>query len=292
MHLTHASYKTCAAAVPLFFLLLQCIHSLLYTFVAQNVRAMGIRTKIMLGFMILGSMLFISGAISIFELTKLGRSVKGLIHDNYRSIDYSRSMLDALEQQENALLLFANGDSAAAVTKFYKAHQTIMSSLDSAYNNLNLKDEVSFVDSVKHHYSIFKSLAEDAFKEPDFSLNNYLTNLSTYTVTTTEHVKNLITINQQGLFNSAAFLETSAQRASMPGLIVIITSLIFTFVFTYLIHHYFVEPILRLTKGINDYVKYRKPFDVILETKDEFHSLKESIVSLISLQRAGSKKQD
>jgi len=56
------------------------------------------------------------------------------------------------------------------------------------------------------------------------------------------------------------------------------------------VHHYFVEPIIKLTKGINDYVKFRKPFDVVLETKDEFHSLKESILSLISLQKAGTKK--
>ncbi|HZJ73735.1 MAG TPA: hypothetical protein VFC87_02915, partial [Perlabentimonas sp.] len=105
-----------------------------------------------------------------------------------------------------------------------------------------------------------------------------------------EHVKNLITINQQDLSKSAAFLETSAQRASLPGLIVIVTSLIFTLVFTYLVHYYFVSPILRLTKGINDYVKFRKPFAVHLETKDEFHKLKESIVNLISLTKTSDRK--
>ena len=251
---------------------------------------MGIRTKIMLGFIILGSMLFISGAISIFELTKLGRSVKGLIYDNYRSIDYSRNMLDALEKQESALLLYANGDSAVAAEKFYKAHSIIVTNLDSAYMNLNLKEEEAYVDSVRVHYAAFMSLAEKSFNNPRFNLNDYLSNVSSYTMATSEHVKNLITINQQGLFKSAAFLETSAQRASMPGLIVIITSIIFTLVFTFLVHHYFVEPIIKLTKGINDYVKFRKPFDVVLETKDEFHSLKESILSLISLQKAGTKK--
>jgi hypothetical protein len=251
---------------------------------------MSIRIKIMLGFIILASMLFISGAISIFEITKLGKAVKGLIYDNYRSIDYSRNMLDALEEQENALLLFAEGDSVVAIKSFYKAEKLFYDNLDSASINLTLANELAFIDSVRLHYTKFIERTNESFRQKDFTLGLYLKEINPFVKTTSEHVKNLITINQQGLFKSAAFLETSAQRASVPGLIVIITSLIFTFVFTYLVHHYFVSPVLRLTKGINDYVKYRKAFDVQLETKDELYSLKESIVNLISILKSSNRK--
>jgi hypothetical protein len=244
----------------------------------------------MLGFIILASMLFISGAISIFELTKLGKAVKGLIYDNYRSIDYSRNMLDALEEHENALLLFAEGDSELALERFRNAEIMFNDNLDSASINLTLTNELAFIDSVNFYYSILIEKTRAAFQSNDFSLGFYLKEINPIINTTSQHVKNLITINQQGLFKSAAFLETSAQRASVPGLIVIITSLIFTFVFTYLVHHYFVSPILRLTKGINDYVKYRKAFEVQMETKDELYSLKESIVNLISILKSSNRK--
>lgn len=253
---------------------------------------MGIRTKIMLGFIILASMLFMSGALSIFELTKLGKAVKGLIFDNYRSIDFSRSMLDALESQEKSLLLFAQGDSARAMDKFTKSKAIFIANLDSASMNLTLDEELAFVDSVKICYSAFLIKSEEVFKSSTFSLEKYLIDIYPSAVKTSDQVKNLITINQRGLFNSAAFLETSAQRAIMPGLIVILTSLIFTFVFTYLVHHYFVSPIIRLTKGINDYVKFNKPFDVPLETKDEISNLKQSIVNLISICRNSIRKSD
>lgn len=253
---------------------------------------MGIRVKIMLGFIILASMLFISGSIQIFELTKLGRAVKGLIYDNYRSIDYSRNMLDALEKQENALLLFANGDSIVYKKKFIEAEHFFLASLDSATKNLTLPDEKLYIDSIRLFYSHFQNLANEALKSKEFTLGYYLREVNPSIITTSEHVKNLITVNQQGLFNSAAFLEASAQRALMPGLIVIITSLIFTFVFTYLLHHYFVSPVIRLTKGINDYVKFRKPFDVPLESKDELHSLKESIANLIAVIKTSIKKTE
>ena len=244
----------------------------------------------MLGFMILASMLFLSGGILIFELTKLGKSVKGLIYDNYRSIDYSKNMLNALDDQENALLIFALGDSLDYKIKYEMAEQFFMASLDSASKNLTLPDERLYIDSIRLNYSQFQHLANQALESKQFNLGYYLKEVNPSIIITSEHVKNLITINQQGLFNSAAFLEASAQRALMPGLIVIITSLIFTFVFTYLLHHYFVSPVIRLTKGINDYVKFRKPFDVPLESKDELHSLKESIVSLIALIRTSIKK--
>ena len=252
--------------------------------------AMGIRTKMMLGFIILASMLFISGAISVFELTKLGKSIKGLIHDNYKSIDYSRSMLDALDEQENALLFKISGDSIHSRQQFSKADKILRTNLDSASNNLNLVSEHQQVDSVRVSYEKFYACAAANFNDVNFSINSYISVTNPLLIEVNEHVKNLITINQQDLSKSAAFLETSAQRASLPGLIVIITSLIFTLIFTYLVHHYFVSPILRLTKGINDFIKFRKPFEVPLETKDEFFKLKESIVNLISLTKTSGRK--
>jgi len=253
---------------------------------------MGIRTKIMMGFIILASMLFISGAISIYEITKLGKSVKGLIYDNYKSIEYSRNMLDALDNQESALLFFVNGDTDVAKGQYFKAHHLFESNLDSATNNLQLEGEQMLIDSARFYYDKLKQQVEPIFSSSGFSLGEYLEEINSDLLLTSKHVKNLMIINQDELFKSAGYLETSAQRAAIPGLIVIITSLIFTFVFTYLVHHYFVSPIIRLTKGINDFVKFRKPFDVVIETKDELFSLKESIVNLISPLRRSPKKNE
>lgn len=246
----------------------------------------------MMGFIILASMLFISGAISIYEITKLGKSVKGLIYDNYKSIEYSRNMLDALDNQESALLFFVNGNTDIAKSQYFKAHHLFESNLDSATNNLQLEEEQMLIDSVRFYYDKLKHQVEPIFLSSSFTLGEYLEEINSDLLLTSKHVKNLMIINQDALFKSAGYLETSAQRAAIPGLIVIITSLIFTFVFTYLVHHYFVSPIIRLTKGINDFVKYRKPFDVVIETKDELFSLKESIVNLISPLRRSPKKNE
>lgn len=252
---------------------------------------MGIRGKILMGFLILVFMLFASGALSVFELTKLGRTVKGLITDNYKSIAYSKEMLEALEVQEKSILAYISNGDKLNVEVFNQSHKLATLYLDSAKMNLTVSNEKMYIDSIAKSYKIFHTQSLGFVESDSTSLNNYLNTIHPRYIEVTHHVKQLMTINQSALYNTAAYLESSAQRVVMPGLIVILTSIIFTLVFVYLVNHYFVSPIIKLTKGINDYVKFQKPFDVQLETKDELSSLKDSIVNLISLWRSGAKKK-
>jgi len=54
---------------------------------------MKIRTKILLGFLILSVMLAIAGAYSIYELTSIGSSVQQLLDDNYQSITAAKNSI-------------------------------------------------------------------------------------------------------------------------------------------------------------------------------------------------------
>ena len=44
------------------------------------------------------------------------------------------------------------------------------------------------------------------------------------------------------------------------------------------------KPIIRITKSINDFVKFKKPFDVHIETKDEMNELKEAVKNLTTIK--------
>jgi methyl-accepting chemotaxis protein len=252
---------------------------------------MGIRGKMLMGFLILVFMLFASGALSVFELTKLGRTVKGLITDNYKSIAYSKAMLEALEVQEKSVLVYISSSDKLNVEVFTQSHNLAQLYLDSAKMNLTVSNEKLYIDSIAKSYKVFNSSTLSFIESDSVNLARYLNLVHPRYIEVTHHVKQLMTINQSALYSTAAYLEASAQRVVMPGLIVILTSIIFTLVFIYLVNHFFVSPIIKLTKGINDFVKFQKPFDVPLETKDELSSLKESIVNLISLWRSGVKKK-
>ncbi len=252
---------------------------------------MSIRTKILLGFLILVLMLFISGALSLFELNKLGRAVKGLITDNYRSIYFSRQMLDAIEQQEKALLAFTSSGDTVHLKSFKISAKVIELNIDSARTTLVIESEKKYLDSIITAYKAFYLTSVRYFELKNCELSIFLEEVHPSYIKVAYHMKQLMTLNQSALYKTAAFLETSSQRVGIPGLIVIVTSIIFTLVFIYLVNYFFVSPIIRLTRAINDYVKFKKPFDVPIETKDEIYTLRESIASLINYYRAGSQKK-
>ena len=65
---------------------------------------MGIREKIRLGFLALGLLLFFSGLISFFELSKLSRSTQSMLGASLKNMELSKTMLDAVQDQIPALL--------------------------------------------------------------------------------------------------------------------------------------------------------------------------------------------
>ena len=65
---------------------------------------MGIRQKIRLGFFALGLLLFFSGLMSYFELNKLSNSTRNMLDASLKNMELSKEMLDAVQDQNTALL--------------------------------------------------------------------------------------------------------------------------------------------------------------------------------------------
>ena len=63
---------------------------------------MGIRKKIMLGFLSLGILLFFSGLMSYFELGRLTHSTQGMLHTSRQNLEISKIMLDAVQHHHHS----------------------------------------------------------------------------------------------------------------------------------------------------------------------------------------------
>ncbi|HID39918.1 MAG TPA: PAS domain-containing sensor histidine kinase, partial [Calditrichaeota bacterium] len=70
---------------------------------------MGLRGKILSGFIILSLMLLIAGMWSINELKSIGSSVQSILDENYQSIYAAKLMKEALEREDSAVLLLMLG---------------------------------------------------------------------------------------------------------------------------------------------------------------------------------------
>ena len=110
---------------------------------------MGIKGKILSGFVLIGLILFISGVMSMYMLTTVGKSVSGLLHENYKSIEISKEMLDALEQENSGILQVLAGNVDSGLVMVSGSQKLFQASIDNAAKNITISGEKELIDSIR-----------------------------------------------------------------------------------------------------------------------------------------------
>ena len=244
---------------------------------------MGLRTKILSGFLILATMLLVAGTWSIYELSNIGISVQRLLDENYKSIDAAKSMTEALEREDSAILLLLLGKREDGREILRSADELFEKAFETARNNLTIPGEQEYVDAIRNHYDKYKKLWNQniagTVREGD--LNWYFREVHSSFLNVKQAVKKLMDLNDRTMYSTASNLEARAHRATMPGIIAIISAFIFAIIFSFLINILVVSPIIQITEGIQEYLESGKSFKAKIETKDELSNLASSVNSLI-----------
>ncbi|SDB89394.1 HAMP domain-containing protein [Williamwhitmania taraxaci] len=253
---------------------------------------MGIKGKILSGFVLLGFVLLISGAMSIYLLTTVGKSVSGLLHENYKSIEISKGMLDALEQENSGLLQVLAGNVDSGFVQLSGGRELFHAGILAAMGNLTIAGEKELVDSIRMDHAQFDSLLSGlSVRAEVLELDRkwYVTELNPAYNRVSKRVKSLMTINETAIIANASDLENNTYRAIMPGIIAICAGFFLTILFNLFLNHYFLSPIVKLTRAVDDFVKHKIPFDVVVETKDEIGELRDAIATLVTQAKKGQK---
>lgn len=244
---------------------------------------MGIRTKVLYGFLILACMLFLAGGWSVYELTNIGSSVQSLLDDNYRSINAAGIMTEALEREDSAVLLLQSGQLKEGRDIIIKADLSFREGFEIAETNITITGEKEYIERIERSYLKYKNLWEKPIvgTSSEKSLDWYFKNAHPAFMKVKSDLEGLMTLNDRVMYDTASDLKNRAHRAMMPGIIAILSALVFSFVFNYFVNYYLVGPIIRITKGIQGSLDYNKPFDVKIETDDEIRSLSEAIRRMV-----------
>jgi methyl-accepting chemotaxis protein len=244
---------------------------------------MGIRLKILAGFVILATMLLIAGLISIHELMNIGNYVQKLLDDNYKSIEATGTMLEALEREDSGILLLLMGNWEEGRKVIKEGDDLFKKGFLSAESNLTIPNEDKYVEKVSLDYDIYMKTWERPIvgtdKEGNFDWYYNKSHLAFLQVK--KSVKQLMEINQETMYKTGSELKNRAQRAVMPGIVAIIGAVVFTALFSFFINHYFIRPLVQLTKGIEEYNSTGKELTIASETSDEMGRLINSIKNLL-----------
>lgn len=248
---------------------------------------MGLRTKIVSGFLILTMMLVVAGVWSIYELTTVGTSVQRLLDDNYKSIDAGKMMIEALEREDSAVLLLLSGKWKQGRSIVESGETLFQKGFIIAQNNVTIPGEPAYVEEIEARYKIYKDLwvkpIVDTSKEGN--LDWYFQEVHQAFLDVKLSVEKLIALNDQTMYRTASDLKNRAHRAIMPGIVAILAALIFTVIFNFLINYYVVSPIIRTTRGIQRFMETGELPAIQVETEDELFHLVSSIQRLVAQVR-------
>ncbi|MCD8185206.1 MAG: hypothetical protein LUD68_01725 [Rikenellaceae bacterium] len=242
--------------------------------------AIGIRRKIGIGFVILGSLLLFAGMVSYFELTRLNRTTTELLDNSLRDLGFSQRMLEAIGQQNDALALTVYSNKADSLDT------------DSLLLDGRLSFEEAFFEArARNVHSSRLQRIEQAKQEYDRVLltpagdslawYKHPYKLAYYNLLLT--VKDFMISSQNTIDQNTEKIQDNAYRAIMPGIITLTIAILIIGMFYLLIDFYYIRPVLKIKQGLDNYLDHKMPYHVRLEGRDEIRELSDRIKSLMTI---------
>lgn len=245
---------------------------------------MGLRFKILAGFLALALMLILAGIWSIYELNSIGKSAHRLLKENYQSINAAQTMLEALERQDSAILLLLLGKWEEGRSILLSGDSLFIKGFEIAQNNLTIRGEKAYTDTIAARYRVYKNLWEkpivSTYKEGN--LDWYFDEVHQQFLTTKAAVNELMWLNNDTMYQTASRVEERANRAIMPGIVAMIAALVFSLLFNFFVNHYIVTPIIHINQSLKTFLENHQPVTVEIESNDELKELGNLIMTLSS----------
>jgi HAMP domain-containing protein len=248
---------------------------------------MKLRFKILSGFFILAIMLACAGVVSIYELLSIGSSVNRLLSDNYQSINAAKTMIEALEREDSGVLLVLSGKWQTGRKTIETADLEFQQAFETAKNNITIPGEAEYVDSIASKYRAFKELWQEPMPgaEQDRNLDWYFEEIHKAFQAAKTSVQELMMLNDETMYRTASGLQNRASRAIMPGIVAILSSLVFVLIFNYFINYYVTRPINILARAVENNIKTGAPVNIEIESRDELHNLASAIKELAAQRK-------
>ncbi len=233
--------------------------------------------------MLLIIMLVASIIVSLFEFQKLNRNVYGLIDDNYKIIEASKAMINALEQADSATLLLVINQEKERRNILISSDSSFLAGFEIAKNIVTKPTDKKLIEQIEIAYKSYQNKWQEHEIDIDKQANIewYRNDIHLSFINTKNAVTDLMSIQQTSLYNEASSLKAKSYRAIMPGIITLISAVFFIVLLIFFIFKYFVSPIKNLTNAVRNYHPQDKYLRSNLKSEDELKKLESAINDLL-----------
>jgi hypothetical protein len=258
----------------------------------------GIRKRITIGFLSIIVLLFFSGLVSLFELSHMSTDIDLILASNRKSIAISESMLNAIRASDRAVISYAvlrdtsyvDSCRSRFIDLSIKIEQarletsnsaaSLFDSLDASAGRLN-----GVFEQLRKSRNVENSLRADSLWSGDMSFDGtewYDKEYMPVYDMASDQIIRLLSHAQNSLTPRAERLSRNAYRAVTPVFISLVVMIVILLMFYYFIMIYSIKPIVEMNKSLGDWMRYKLPFAVKAECRDELEELKTKIESVTS----------
>ncbi|MDR0711925.1 MAG: hypothetical protein LBF67_06245 [Prevotellaceae bacterium] len=257
-------------------------------------RKIGIKGKITLGFIALMLLLTVSGVISIYELMRIRTSVSGIITGNVNNLTTSHELLNMVQRVSYAMQEFTFNSSDAPVAEL-TSPDSLAAKLQEHLGKLEMyvQGNQETVAGIENLFVPLHVVARDMLllRDSEKRQKAYFASFAPTYRQLTQRLESMITLSQRELNKNAAAIEQNRYRAVMPCIIAVFAGVALIVMFNYFIMHYFANPLIRITRAVENTVEYKSPFRVSVESDDEVGKLNNAITALAAQVKKLSKTE-
>lgn len=237
-----------------------------------------LKGKISVLYLSLVVLIAIVGTTASLNLFNLSRSIDGLMIANYKSINSATKMMEAIERQDSAVLIYINVDTQKGKNLFTNNNEEFLKWYNVNFNNVTEKGENKIVDTIRVSYtkyvSLFLDLQEIRSQQGSTKANEfYDTRMMPDFIDIKRELIQLSLLNEKAMFRSKDLATENARNSMYLVLGISIFAIIGGFAVSRFFTNRFLMPITLLTQTM----KLIKAGDLNqqanINTKDEIGEL-------------------
>lgn len=240
-----------------------------------------IRKRISSGFIALSVVLFCAIVINVFEITRLRSSTKEIIAEGIESTNYASQMLNALQKQNRAVLNMVLTGQTTTSDDYYEGVYELRSVIVEAMEHnpsSTLLPTINTANELYHNIVEQHTLSEGLSDDRAWFMENYVE--AYYALDSA--IKSYMTSPKNSVAMRMSRLESNIYKTITPSVLTLLVALLILLLFFFFIDTYYIKPVKRISKSLDNYTKSRVPYQVKIDEKSELSSLSDNIAEIIS----------
>lgn len=197
------------------------------------------------------------GGIAALNIGSLRNSIDGIIGDNYESISSANEMINAINKQNRAILIYLQGNKEEALDIFHSNDDEFYKWFYIEKSNITEDGEAEIVDKINLEYiefsKLFSSLQDYSNgQNHDELVKFYQEKISPQVLEVIENLKALSNINENIMYSNKDLLKARAEDSIYFIFLISLIGAVVAVTISIILTNRFLKPIHLLVDSIKD----------------------------------------